>query len=170
MPIFLRMNTLVLEQCKHNLATQVLRSWGALQLRVNGASMIPTLWPGDLLTLRSQNFEQIEPGNLVLYVREEKFIVHRAIRKLMTADGEFLITQGDCVAREDAPVPATALLGTVSQIQRHGLVLATDPQFPLGHRILASLLCRWDLLRKIVLRLRVHGQASPDFAIMQSAS
>ena len=33
-----------------SLAGQTLRSWGVLKLRATGLSMLPTLWPGDLLT------------------------------------------------------------------------------------------------------------------------
>jgi signal peptidase I len=164
------MNALRLEPSKHSLATQVLQSWGKLKLRVSGASMIPTLWPGDLLTLQAHDFDRIQPGNLVLYAREGRFIVHRAVRKSVTAEGGFLITRGDCVAKEDAPVAASAVLGKVTQIQRRGLLLEPGRQFMLGRRILASLLCRWDRVRNVILWLRIHSaEASPDFAMMQSA-
>ncbi len=32
--------------------------------------MLPTLWPGDCLTIQSHSFEEVQPGDLVLYVGE----------------------------------------------------------------------------------------------------
>ncbi len=168
------MNALVLEQSKRSLAAQALQSWGRLKLRVNGASMIPTLWPGDLVTVESQGFDQVEPGHLVLYEREGRFVVHRAVRKAATPEGAVLITRGDCVAKEDAPIPAAALLGRVTQIERQEWILRPAmPARPLtaAQRILGSVLCRWDLLRNAVLRLRMRSSESPtreDFATVQS--
>jgi len=161
------MNTLVLEQSKRSLATQALQSWGRLKLRVNGASMIPTLWPGDLVTVESQGFDQVEPGQLVLYEREGRFVVHRAIRKAATPEGAVLITRGDCVAKEDAPLPAAALLGTVTQIWRHNSLLGRGRPLTIGQRIVGGVLCRWELLRNVVLRLQMRSsESSPmeDFA------
>lgn len=170
--IFLRMNALALEQSKHSLATQVLRSWGTLQLRVQGVSMLPTLWPGDLLTLQSQDYEQTEAGDLVLYVRGGRFFVHRTVRKTATEDETFLITRGDCMAEDDPPVPAADLLGRVTRIERRGLLLEPGWKLSFTRRIFAGLLCRWDLLRNVILRLRTHNvaaSAGTDFTSTQSA-
>jgi len=166
------MNASVSEESKRSLAAQVLQSWGTLKLCVNGGSMIPTLWPGDVLTLQSQDFDRIQPGSLVVCVRDGRFVVHRAVRKSVTAEGAFLITRGDCVAREDAPVPAGSLLGRVTQIRRRNLLLEPGRQLSFGRRVLASLLCRWGLLRNLTLRLRMRSaevSTGAAFFMMQSA-
>ena len=56
------MNAEGCEECKCSLAAEVLQSSGHLKLRATGASMLPTLWPGDLLTIQYSNFDQVELG------------------------------------------------------------------------------------------------------------
>jgi hypothetical protein len=41
------------------LAGHLLRSFGTLCLRVTGSSMLPSLWPGDLLLIQRQDFGRI---------------------------------------------------------------------------------------------------------------
>jgi signal peptidase I len=166
------MNAVALERSKRDLATQVLRSWGTLRLRVTGLSMLPTLWPGDVLTLGSLDFEHAEPGELVLYMREERFFVHRVIRKSGAGDSMLLITRGDCMVKDDPPVPADGLLGKVTGIQRDGLVLRPSQRISLASRIFAGMLSRWSLLRDVALRLRMRAANAPagtDFVAFESA-
>jgi len=63
------MNAQARAESKCSLAAEVLHSWGMLRLRTRGISMLPTLWPGDLVTVQSCSFEQVDPGEVVLYVR-----------------------------------------------------------------------------------------------------
>lgn len=166
------MNAVALERSKRNLATQVLRSWGTLRLRVTGLSMLPTLWPGDILTFQSHDFEHAEPGELVLYMHEERFFVHRVIRKSGLGDSMFLITRGDCMAKEDLPVPAASLLGKVTGIERDSLLLRPSLCLSSGSKIFASMLCRWSLLRDAVLRLKMLSRSASsetDFAAFENA-
>lgn len=55
---------------------------------------------------------------VILLARGGKLIVHRVIRKQATASGPALITKGDFVPQEDAPVAPDELLGRVVWIQR----------------------------------------------------
>jgi len=41
----------------------------------------PTLWPGDLLTVETTTFEQVQIGDIVLYQRSGRFFIHRVLRK-----------------------------------------------------------------------------------------
>jgi MoaA/NifB/PqqE/SkfB family radical SAM enzyme len=54
---------------KCDLAAEVLRPSGQLRLRVSGASMLPALWPGYILTIHRQDPAQLRPGDLVLAAR-----------------------------------------------------------------------------------------------------
>ena len=107
------MNVLLQEECKRNLAAAILRSSGTLQLRATGTSMLPTLWPGDCLTIQSYNFEDAETGDLVLYARGGRLFVHRVMRKCRLGETHSLITRGDCMTEEDPPVEENDLLGKV---------------------------------------------------------
>ncbi len=62
-----------------SLAAEALRSWGTLKVRAHGVSMLPTLWPGDVLTVQSVRPEQVEPGEIVLYMRQDRFFIHRIV-------------------------------------------------------------------------------------------
>ena len=113
------------DQSKRSLAAEVLRSGLHLRLRAMGTSMLPTLWPGDLLTIESVAVEQAKRGDLILFMREGRFFVHRLIAKV-EADA-MLITRGDCLSAGDAPVSAKEFLGKVVQVQRRGLSFAPSP-------------------------------------------
>jgi len=61
------------------LAAQVLRSSGKLRFRATGASMMPAVWPGDLLEVRRHGVEEIEPGDVVLFQRGGGLTAHRVV-------------------------------------------------------------------------------------------
>jgi len=146
------------EAGKRALAAQVLRSWGSLRVRVSGTSMLPALWPGDILNIRSCNFEQTQCGELVLYSRDERFFVHRVVRKLHSSRERLLITRGDCMSQDDPAVPETNLLGRVIAIDRHDTILSPTNRPSLVHRISANALQRSEVFRNGVMRLRACGR------------
>jgi len=61
------------------LATQVLQSSGELRLRVTGTSMLPAIWPGDILLISSRNIAEARPGDVVLFGREGRLVAHRVV-------------------------------------------------------------------------------------------
>jgi len=146
------MNDQAREQSKCSLAVEVLQSWGELRLRTKGVSMLPTLWPGDLVTVQSCSFAVVQPGEIVLYVREGRFLVsHRIVNKCSAESGAFLITRGDCTTKEDAPVPPGELLGKITGIRRKGSLLASPQKLLPFHRLFACMLCHWSFFRRFVL-------------------
>lgn len=136
------------------LVAEALRSWGRLKLRATGQSMLPALWPGDLLTVQSCPPELIEPGEIVLYMRGERFFIHRVVSKGREAEGAFLITRGDCMAENDPPVRSDELLGRIAEVQRAGSIFVPAPTLSPVRRIAARMLCHWSLFRRATLRLR----------------
>lgn len=70
------------DQFKQSLAAEVLWTTGSLRLAAFGYSMLPTLWPGDLLTIQAQSFDQIQAADVVLFARVERFFIHRVLRRL----------------------------------------------------------------------------------------
>jgi signal peptidase I len=156
------MNAEVREESKCILAAEVLQSEGQLQLRVTGASMLPSLWAGDLLTVQSNDLDQVEPGDVVLYLRGGRFFVHRAVSKLNpNAEDEerFLITRGDSMPKVDAPVPPVQLLGKVIRVERDSLIFA-PPKLSLLRLIFARALCHSNLFHRLVLRLNTRRNNS----------
>ena len=74
------------EEGRCSLAADALRSWGVVKLCARGVSMLPSLWPGDLLTVQSHRPEQVEPGELLLYMRQGRFFVHRVVSKRLAGN------------------------------------------------------------------------------------
>lgn len=145
------------EQSKCRLAVEVLQSWGELRLRAEGLSMLPTLWPGDLLTIQAQTSEQVEAGDLVLYAREGRFFVHRVVSKSSRGGQVFVMARGDCMSQEDPPVCEAELLGTVTEIRRRGSVLAPTAKLPPFHMLFACVLCHWSFFRRVALHWHARG-------------
>jgi len=156
------------DKSKRSLAAEVLRSGLHLRLRAMGTSMLPTLWPGDLLTIESVAVEQAKRGDLILFMREGRFFVHRLIAKV-EADA-MLITRGDCLSAGDAPVSAKEFLGKVVQVQRRGLSFAPGPKLSRVRLLIARLLCHFAPLQRLTLRIYARYRAAHfDLALAEDA-
>ncbi len=122
--------------------------------------MLPTLWPGDLLTVQSVPWEQVEAGEVVLYMRQDRFFVHRIVSKNLTRGGGFLVTRGDCMSENDPPVGRGELLGRVTEVRRSGSIFVPVRTLSLFRRLLAWLFCHWSLFRQVGLRLVAYRRES----------
>src|SRR3989442_5406099 len=49
------------------LLAEVARKFGEIRFKATGDSMLPSVWPGDLLTVRRQSFSEFQSGELMLY-------------------------------------------------------------------------------------------------------
>ena len=115
--------------------------------------MLPTLWPGDLLTIRAVGTEQVEPGEIVLYMRQDRFFIHRVVSKDLTLEDAPLVTRGDCMSENDPAVKRSELLGKVTEVLRSGVAFLPAREPSLFRRQLAWLFCHWGLFRRVGLRL-----------------
>ena len=61
------------DAAKRDLAAEVIRQFGEVRLRVNGASMLPSVWSGDVLTVRRRSAAELLPGRIVLCYRNGAF-------------------------------------------------------------------------------------------------
>lgn len=113
------------QSSKYDLASEVLQRFGQLRLRVTGASMLPAIWPGDVVTIRSSRLSDVSAGDLVLFQRDRRFFVHRVLEM----SGNSLLTRGDSVLGPDPPVSSAELLGRVVSITSAG---TTRPPSQLG--------------------------------------
>ena len=123
-----------------DLAREILGRGSALRYRAEGWSMYPTLRDGDILTIVPTNAEEAQVGDIVLcQAAGPRPMVHRLVRK---AGGQ-VITRGDRLPHDDAPVAAADLLGRVIQAERG------DKVIHLTHRRaiwMGKLVARWPLL------------------------
>ena len=149
------------EDHKLGLAAEILSGCGAVRLKAWGVSMLPPVWPGDLLTIQSAPYGEVVPGDIVLVLRDNRFFLHRFVGQ----DGFLLITKGDAMPHNDPPVAACELLGRVHGIHRGNRSFVPSRRVSPLQSALAWVLCRWGPLRN--LTLRVHAarvQAGPAHA------
>jgi hypothetical protein len=150
------------EEVRCSLAAEALRSWGVLKLRATGVSMLPTLWPGDILTVQSFRPDEVESGEIVLYMRQDRFFIHRVVTKNLNRDEAFLITRGDCMSENDPPVGKRELLGRITEVRRADSVFLPERKLPLFRRLLAFLFCHWGLFRSAGMRVWNYRYSNDD--------
>ena len=99
------------------LAGDIVRTFGEIRLRVFGTSMVPSILPGDLISIQRASLSEISPGEIVLYSREGRLFAHRVVARAGSHDDPRLITRGDRLSHNDPPVSSSELLGRVTSIQ-----------------------------------------------------
>lgn len=132
------------------LAADVVRTFGNLRLRVNGSSMLPAIWPGDVLLIRHCGFEEAAVGEIVLFTRHRRLFAHRVIAR----SGAGLVTQGDGISEPDPSVSASELLGMVSQVLRRGKPIRTRSALTPCGRMTAALVRRFAAVGRLLTRLQ----------------
>jgi Peptidase S24-like len=141
------------EDPKLLLAAETLRDCGKVRLRAWGTSMLPSLWPGDLLTIQSAAYDEVVPGDIILVLRNDRFFIHRLVERRQDRDCISWITRGDAMPHNDPPAAASELLGRVAGIRRGHRNFVPSRRVSLIHSALASMLCRWERFRSLALRI-----------------
>ncbi len=100
------------------LAGEVVRTFGEVRLRVFGTSMVPSILPGDLISVQRVDMSEISPGEIVLFSQQGRLFAHRAAGSAGSPDDPYLVTRGDRLCHNDPPVFSSELLGRVSSIER----------------------------------------------------
>jgi signal peptidase len=144
---------------KCGLAAELLRSRGELRLQVTGTSMIPAVWPGDVLLVRREGATEARAGDVILFGRDGRLFAHRVVRRAEGPGGPIWITRGDRHRHDDPPVSGEELLGRVTAILRADAL--ADPRLTPGLRIAAFFLRRsWAATRLVAgLRHRWRGDS-----------
>jgi signal peptidase I len=131
------------------LVAEVAHRFGEVRLSVTGASMMPVIWPGDVLTVRRCGEAELQPGQIVLYRREGKLVAHRITR----IHDNLLTTRGDSVSHDDSPVRKSEIVGQVISLLRRGRCVALELSF--WRRAGCCILQRSDFcLRAMLLLVR----------------
>jgi signal peptidase I len=106
---------------RHELAGELLSSAGRVRSVARGASMLPTIFPGDTLEIRSGRFDDVRVGDVVLTRNGDHLCTHRVVREEVQAGRRVLITAGDALPFEDPqPIRENQFLGRVDHIVRGG--------------------------------------------------
>jgi hypothetical protein len=135
------------QQACCDLVVDVVRDAGSASLRVTGCSMLPAIWPGDVVTVERHSSDELQPGRIILFSRDGRLTAHRILR----VSGEHIVTRGDSLPAPDAPVQHTAVVGQVVGICRNGRTV--DPQCTPGQRFISSVLRNSEWCTRMFLRL-----------------
>ena len=130
------------------LVAEMADRFGKVCLKVTGASMIPAVWPGDVLTIhRCRDKAELKPGQIVLYKREGNLVAHRII----CVRGDLLTTRGDSRQYDDPPIRESDIVGHVVRVMRNGRRVSLRQS--LWQRVSSSILWRSDFCLRMALRL-----------------
>lgn len=115
------------------LVAEVLRRQGRVRVRlqVYGESMLPALWPGDVVEIESCRLEELGAGDIVFAQRDERLFLHRLVAD-RGANG--FVLRGDCMRRADLEYPPEALLGRLVRGTRERRDVA-DSDIDSGSRV-----------------------------------
>jgi hypothetical protein len=97
------------------LAQEVLARTGRLRMSATGGSMLPAIAPGDVLCFRTPAAGDLVPGTVLLVRGAERLVVHRMVGRR----GDAIVTRGDALAADDAPVDPADVIGVLVE-QRRG--------------------------------------------------
>jgi hypothetical protein len=143
------------------LAVDALRRSGHLRMGVRGESMLPALWPGDVVEIVAHSFPNIRPGQIVLTSRDGRLFVHRFVAR-SGADG--FVARGDSMPGADPIYNSSALLGRIEGVLRNGRTVSSPVAPRFGHRALGFVLCHFSLARRLALKIHrwssAHGSES----------
>jgi signal peptidase I len=83
------------------------------RFKVTGSSMIPTIYPGEVVTIRPVDPADVRQGDIVFYRRENEsgHILHRVLWKRRSSNGWVFRTKGDGVWSLDPPVTGAGIMG-----------------------------------------------------------
>jgi signal peptidase I len=151
---------------KLELAEEVLRSSGELRFVARGGSMIPAIFPGDILLVRQNPIDAMVCSQVALWRRHGRFYAHRVVGIVSTKEQKGIVTQGDALRDQDQKVTSEEFLGRVYAIvRREKRIDLTRPQ-SLRSRAIAFLarhsgfVAKW-LLRYNSLMWQLAGREHP---------
>jgi hypothetical protein len=127
--------------------------------------MVPTLRPGDLITVESAGLRVITTGEIVVFKREGRLVVHRVANILATpvslTDGKFrgrlnpthLVTRGDRAGRDDSATSISELVGRVTQIERGSKHVRLRSNLTPSEKVISRMLLFSDRATFLYLRI-----------------
>lgn len=147
------------------LAGEVVRTFGRVRVRVTGMSMIPAVWPGDVLVVERRAAEKIERGEIAVAERSGRLVAHRVIGPRADAGLKLtatITTRGDSQLAADEPLRAEELLGTVVSIERGAGARRPRRKLGIGARMLAAMARRSSMAARVLVRLHAIFTARPE--------
>lgn len=106
-----------------------INKYGKFRFMVRGVSMFPFLIEGDEVIIEKVFSEDLQKGDIAMYIRDNLMIVHRIIKVYTTKQGRRLfIFRGDNLRYDDQPVWEEDVMGKATKVIRGDLEF-TPPSF-----------------------------------------
>jgi hypothetical protein len=133
------------------LLAQVLREGNRIKLRVQGTSMMPAIWPGDILTIAPAGENSLVIGNIAFILIDGRFRTHRVIGHSKQGNAVFPVTRGDALDVNDSI--GGELLGIVDECNERPVNLRVENNNRWFQKLLISCM-RIGPMRAVVLEIR----------------
>ena len=95
---------------RSELFREVLDRFGRARLRVSGTSMVPAIWPGDIVEVVRAEAATLAAGDVILFQQDGRLICHRIEG---WASASVLRTRGDHLPASDPALHVSSVLGRV---------------------------------------------------------
>jgi signal peptidase I len=155
------------QSTRASLAAEVLRRTGRLAMRVYGTSMLGAIWPGDEVVFEICEPDDVALGDVLLYRRDDRLVVHRVIQIFRLGEALEFQTRGDNQRGCDLPVSAEELLGRAVLLRHaNGSPARLAQKRSPAAKLFACLTSRSTLVCELVLRL--HAAFEWLFCIFSS--
>jgi hypothetical protein len=142
---------------KSEMASETLRAGRRLHLRAIGWSMLPTIWPGDVLVVENAASQNPGRGDIMLFRCGDRLVAHRVVKS--DASGS-VVVQGDAVSQPDAALGHSDLMGKVISIQRRTRQMQPRHELPGFSRVVAGVLRRSEWMARALAAAYRFAQRS----------
>jgi signal peptidase I len=133
------------------LAAELLGRLGEMRFVARGGSMLPTIYPGDCLTIKSIAWGEVRQGEIVLCQRNRTFVVHRVADIIEIEAAKLYVLRGDALTANDAPVPLNEILGRVDRVERRGKSFDPDKKLGISGRMIRAVLSNFGIVARFVV-------------------
>jgi len=139
------------DSLKLELAAEILLRFSEFRFVAHGTSMLPSIYPGDCLTVKSFGSAVPHCGEIVLCHRAAEWRVHRIVAIGEHGPATLYILRGDALSEDDPPVRGGALLGRVTSVLRRGKPVNFDRTKGLCRRAVQSMVRHVGLTSALLL-------------------
>jgi len=136
------------ESARIALFIDLLNRFGEARFHVSGSSMLPSVRPGDILTVRQCDARDARVGDIALFTRHSRLFTHRVVAH----SGGSLVTQGDAIPTPDPVVTESEFLARVVSVNRAGREVPVCVDNSVLGRLTAALVRRSSLAGRILQR------------------
>ncbi len=132
---------------------EILKDGIPIRCKVGGISMLPLLWPGDVIIIDPIDIEQIAIGDIVVFKLDNRLVAHRLISISSNNNSKFLFTKGDSNLKKDEPISAELLIGVVRNVVKNELFIPINQRKSLQFQLLTKFPIINSLIFKVVGKL-----------------